>query len=239
MTSIALATVLLANSAPQQSKAGQLISDCMAHYHNKLHAAGEILLTAGVGNERVQFKTTVQYVRPNKLYIYQNVVGKNKSALIVSDGKLLRYPNPKPQFADQPVFESVKQRDGHLMTVDEMYGVSSQFLLDRSVPLEFVMNRNDDLVLFTKLATNLKYEGEAVLRGNNVDMVSGGVRSNPGASVVGTFKMYIGKSGELLRYERSEVMQVDGKKINAAYAWDVNVVLDNKQALNDKLFRVR
>lgn len=239
MTSIALATVLLTTTSPAQIKAGDVISKCMARYHNQVYAAGDILLTAGVGNEKVQFKTTMQFVRPNKIYIYQTVVGKNKSALIVSDGVLLQYPNPKPQFADRPVFETVKQRDGKLLEVEGMYGVAAQFLLDRSVPIEFIMNRAVDLELFSRITTNLNYEGEAVLRGNDVEMVSGNQRSHPGGPIVGSFKIYVGKSGDLIKYERVEVMQVDNRQIKASYAWDVDVVVGKKEAVNDKLFRVR
>ncbi|MCB0826903.1 MAG: hypothetical protein KDC26_12000 [Armatimonadetes bacterium] len=239
MTSIALATVLLTSSVPAQNKAGDVISTCMARYHGEVYAAGDILLTAAVGNEKVQFKTTMQFVRPNKIYIHQAVVGKNKSALIVSDGTVLRYPNPKPQFADRPVFEAVKQRDDKLLEVDDMYGVASQFLLDRSVPLEFVMNRTVDLELFSKLVTNLKYEGEAVLRGKDVDMVSGNLKSHPGGPIVGSFKMYVGKSGDMLRFERVEMMQIENRQIKAGYAWDVDVTVGKKEAVNDKLFRVR
>src|SRR5689334_12216528 len=75
--------------------AASVISKMLARYHDAKTIKGECTTTATIGKLNIVVRSTLQLERPGKLYLRQDVDGKNLSYFLTSDGAHFSYQKPR------------------------------------------------------------------------------------------------------------------------------------------------
>ncbi len=233
MTSLLLASVL---ASPSQPSGAQIVSECLAYYHNKANFGGTITSTFTVNGKTGHIVTRVQAANPNLFFIEQKSDLTPDVYRAVSDGKRFGYPVP---LNDRPlVSEPIEQNNGILLDVEMMYGIIAKYLPDRSIPLEIVMNRQKDLEQIASMLSNFKYVGNT--GENNEDrVVSCRAKHAPDSPTLLEGNFVIGPKGELKKLTLTERLRVDGQIKNITFSWDVDIWINNVELLKPELFDLK
>lgn len=233
----------LSSPAVEQQAAAQKVITMIKKYQNKLCANGNITWTVQSPKDSLKVRTDFQYLRPNKIWILQQSVGgsSRKSGTIVCDGKYFVYrPDNKTtietrrDLVKEPVREA---RTGRLLTIDEIFIIGSTGLLDRSVPLDIVMGRLDNVDHLDRLLGDVKPAGEATVNGKECDLYSGKMRRVYNADPTIPYTLAISKSNELIQMKTVETIMGENKQaVTFHMTWDVSVTLNDEKQIQQKFF---
>ncbi|RYG48404.1 hypothetical protein EON79_04535, partial [bacterium] len=139
-----IVAALLALSPLQEApSAGPIISKMMAHYAGAFTAQGTIVTTQSAKNVSVVTQTGFAMSKPNRLRISQTRNGSQGGKwLVVSDGNKVSYDRPKG------VFGPARFSDPTEPTLPEVYTAVLDSLGEKSIPLDILIGRSNDLQTF-------------------------------------------------------------------------------------------
>ncbi|MDI9640937.1 hypothetical protein QPK87_18420 [Kamptonema cortianum] len=239
MTAFLLASLV---SIQDDQTAPMLISKVMSHYRSELIVAGEIKGTFVVAGKSVQTVTRIQFNRPNKFYLHQNVPGK-PPMLAVSDGVHYVYTHPsnfglvRSEGKKAWWVEQLRMLDGSLMGIEEMYAPICTMLPDRSWPLDLVIGRIYDLSIFRDSIGELVYHGEREVNGHRVMAVAGKLALRPGEPRGLDFAMFATKDGKLVRFAiNSKQVLPNRTSVDSSLIWDVDIQTGEGTPINKSLY---
>lgn len=222
-----LTLLCLALQEPQLD-AATVVSRMLTRYHQAVSVVGRIQLTQSFRNTRVVVRSVLQYEKPSKFYLLQNLeASEPKTSLVTSDGKFFSYNVPElPFVAGQRRLVEAVDQNGKLLDVRDIYQASVRSLVDRSAPLDIAVSRRDDLAFLRDQWMDLqvqKQEADFV--------VSGKWREFAGQAVTGTLQMVISPEYDLKVYEIRERRQFayQGQRTEPdtlVSRWDVALKVD-------------
>lgn len=239
--------IAISSLAQGQDPAVTIASRVLARYHQKIKVEGTIKFTAtatAAGAADV-IDTKLQWVWPNKFYIRQAVAKSSKPPfLAVSDGNAYQYTHPyfgiHPR-VDQYAEEPLRLFDGTMMDIHAMYSAISgeKHMLDRSTPLDIIMNRRVDLEVVNTLHGGWKYEGRKTIKGEELDVLTGKYKEAKGQSYAGTFQMLVTPTGDIRQYSRRQkYLNEDQASFFVDMVWDVDVRMDDDAKIDKALFKL-
>lgn len=238
---VSLAAFACAQEAGPTSPSA-LVSRMLARYANVNSMVGTIRFTQTAQSKSVSIETTLQFERPSKLFIRQQLRSSDPMTwLVVSDGKEFSYNTPEnlPGAANLPrLIEKVVQNDIALDT-RAIYKAAASSIGDRSAPLDIVIGDPDDLKGLTYQWASLEYRGRVRLGDEDVDLIVGRWRPYGTAPAHGTYEMYLTPSGELRRYVVIESVSAGPQNptvIQVHSVWDVRLTINGK--VDPALFKV-
>ncbi|MCB8933468.1 MAG: hypothetical protein M9921_00830 [Fimbriimonadaceae bacterium] len=239
---IALLTVSVGAQESAKVSASGLVSRMLGRYSAASSMTGTIRFTQSAQRNSVTIETTLQYEKPSKLYIRQQLRSSEPMTwLVVSDGTQFSYNTPEnlPGAANLPrLVEQVKQNDVTLDTRG-IYKAAASSIGDRSAPLDIVIGDPDDLKGLTFQWATLEYRGQVLVGDERLDLIAGRWRPYGTAPAHGTYEMYLTPSGELRRYVVVETVGAGPENptvIEVRSVWDVNLKIDGK--VDPALFKV-
>lgn len=244
-TLFAAAAILGAQEAPTQWKGPDLVSRMLTTYHNRRSADGTITLVITAANQGIRVNTQLSYLMPSRLYLNQRSEGRTpRSALVISDGKQFMYPAPRTSrvLNQSPfVYERVESANGKLQLVGDIYGAASSSLVDRSIPLDIVINRRSDLEYMALLLTNLRYTGKKAAGSVEWHTVEGNIRLSPADPPSNRCRFWIDDEFHLRRFETEETYKADDgvTNITTVWRWDLNITLDEVDKIDRNRFTIR
>ncbi len=244
-TLFAAAAILGAQEAPTQWKGPDLVSRMLTTYHNRRSADGTITLTLRMGNESSRLITDVTYLMPSRLHIFQRSERPPiRRSIIVSDGRNFMYSRPNiSRWEDikEYLFEPVQAADGRLQLVGDIYAAGTASMLDRSIPLDIVINRRADLEYLRMRLANLTYAGRAKLGNEEMHRVTGLLRLIPGEKPTDPCIFWIDDNFMLRRFEVSEKHEDKETRRTLSFVlqWDLNITLDEVDKIDRNRFTIR
>ncbi len=235
---------VLTNPSVAQDAAAAKVIAMVKHYQDRLCANGNITWTIESPKDSLKVRTDFQYLRPNKFWLLQQSVGgSRRTGSIISDGKYFVY---KPVNEDRVpskkdyVMEPIKEaRSGKLLTVDEIFIVGAPGLIDRSVPLDIVMGRPDNVAHLDKLLGVVKISGTEQVNGQECTIITGTMRTIYTAAPSIRMTMAISKENELVQLKTVESIAGDNKQpITFHMTWDVSVTVNDEKQIQQKFFKL-
>ncbi|MBL8088388.1 MAG: hypothetical protein JNM85_10020 [Chthonomonas sp.] len=217
--------------------AAEVVSKMFNRYFESKSTVATIQFVQSVSNIAVQTDTVLQFDAPSKVYIRQvrRSLTSPAESLVTSNGTHFSYNPPEVAFqakGQERLIESVVQQ-GKALGVREIYSASSASLIDRSVPMDIIFGRLEDLKYM-----RLQWASVGFTRSPNQDgdyAIGGDWREYGAAPVAGKYELVIGKDYEIKRYSVRETLgfenQVAGEVVST---W--NVVSKTNSAGDAKLY---
>jgi hypothetical protein len=252
-------TAFLAISQASNDGAAK-ISAMLGNYYNAPVIVGKIVKTQTTKEYpdiKAVITTELQLDRKNhRLYLMQDMkrvnAADNRKWIVTANGKVVTYDRPngaerldsKKRLAENQVFE------GKQLNIGDVYALSSKSLGDRSLPLDVIIGRIEDLrYVKGQLATIDKTRTET-LSGESYTVVNGKWRDYETAPVTGYYEMWIDEKNNLKRFIHQETIgareqpkKEKGETITTSpwvgsatviTTWELDVKTD--APLNEKLF---
>ena len=229
-------------SPPQQDQTGaQLVSKMLKYYSDANTLTGTIKLTAFSGGGQAAMETYVQYEKPAKLFIRQvKPGGEPQQWVIVSDGQRFGYdtPNDFPG-ARQRLYEKVNQGKGNVYDYKRIYALAAADSLgDRSLPLDFLISRREDLEHDILSFVTVNYNGKVAVGNEQLNSITGDWRPYGRAAVQGKYTMFLADDGHLIRYVLDETIAVpNAAPQQVRFVWVVDAKVDGTP--DPSLFKVQ
>lgn len=206
--SLAMASQEPVQPQPLLLSPAKLISKMFAKYMKAKSMVGHIQLTLTTSGQPEVSSTTDFAFKPMSLVYIRQVQGQ-RSAQVVSNGKVFAYPRPEDTIGapTKYLFEDVLQK-GAPLDFRDIFAIGASTLIDRSAPLDFAFGRTIDLKYRAQQFIQLNDGGEVKLGDKVVRKISGPwrYREQPKdgrrftSNYMGTFEMYITEDGDLARY---------------------------------------
>lgn len=224
-----------------------LIEKMLARYHAAKTLTGQVKLTVSAEGGSATLNTTIQYERPNKLYLFQQKSSGTPDAespskwLVTSDGRIFSYNVPNEKFLAAPgvrLVEPVSNPRAKIEhTIATIYGAAGKSLGDRSTPLDIAIGGRGDLVYRIGQWATREVIGTKEIGGKTVYLVGGQYRPYAGSEVIGKYQMALTPDGDLLQYVDEQVVGVEGRNpVKVHSQWDVQFTVDGK--VDPALFKV-
>jgi hypothetical protein len=242
MTStLTLLTLALAAQNPTTApvNASQILSQAIAHYNSAATAAGTITMSQETMGHRVVIQTTLQFERPAKLYIRQDLQAKtgNQSWLVTSDGAFFSYDRPAEGLSPignqaKRLVEPVAYEGRSPFSYRDIYKAAASSIRDRSTPLDIIIGDMEDLKFLRAQWATVEYGGKHQVGDEMVHVVQGQWREYGGAPASATYQFLIAENGEIRRYAQRETVAVragGGANLEPTVVtttWDVRVKVD-------------
>lgn len=240
MTTIALA---LAIGSPAVSlDPGQVLSDCISHYYYAGNISGTIVTTIKDRGKVATVTTRLQISSPDRFFFEQySSVNPKLKVRAISDGKRYAYPAPRPTDPNMDtttyLVEPVLQNNGLLMDYKAMYGIISETVVDRSVPLEIAVGRDKDLQTISSLLSKLRDGGTTEYKGETVNIVFGQFKPYPSASKSVNCAFFVNSAGDLRFFKvQGSLPGADNKPVAIETEWDVSLKVNDQTAIDKKLY---
>jgi hypothetical protein len=202
---------------------------------------GTISLTQTAGGEKGRIDTQIQYERPAKLYLKQQMLTASGSIwLVTSDGKYFSYNKPRDTNtisinAGNRLIESIINKEGKL-DLGGIYAASAKSLGDRSTPLDIAIARKEDLSFLRQQWATIKLAGSVNIDGVTCWKIVGDWREYGEAMVSGVYTIVISESGDLKMFCINESLAINGQAVPLESRWDVNLTVGATP--NQDLFKV-
>lgn len=245
IATLCLATALTSTPAIDQQQQGwNLLLKTVKTYQNKLCATGNIVWNIKSPKDGLRINTVFQYMNPNRVYIYQQMVGgAGKKGLLVSDGKfyVFRIPNNSTFYDNSPLQSApVREvRSGRLLTVNEIYIAGAQGLLDNSLALDFVMGREDNDIHLKQSLANVTLDGEAKVNGQDCQIVKAMLRPIYTAPPTIPITFAINSKNELVQITDVESYKIDqNAPIKMNMTWDIEATVNDETKVQEGLFKL-
>lgn len=227
----------LATTLQPGPTAAESMSKMLRRYADLPTLTGSITMTQRVGTATAIIKTQLQYERPSKLFIRQDLQSSTPQTWIVtSDGSTFSYnvPNDRPGRPGERLIEKVTS-GGRLLEYQDIYAVASRSLGDRSLPLDIAISRLDDLKYLRDQWATLGFIDP---QPQGLIAIGGQWREYKTAPASGTFEIWVDKDGNLRRYIQRETLKPlpNAEPHLVTTVWDVDLVPNGKP--NADLFRV-
>ncbi|HRF59935.1 MAG TPA: hypothetical protein PLH94_08485 [Fimbriimonadaceae bacterium] len=228
---------LLAMAPQPQPTAAETVSKMLRRYSDLSSLTGSITMTQRVGSATAVIKTQLQYERPSKLFIRQDLQSSTPQTWIVtSDGATFSYnvPNDRPGRPGERLIEKVATA-GRVLNFQDIYAVASRSLGDRSFPTDIAISRLDDLRYLRDQWATLGFVDP---QPQGLTAVGGQWREYKTAPASGTFEIWVDKEGNLRRYIQRETVKPlpNAETQFVTTVWDVDFVPNGKP--NPDLFQV-
>lgn len=227
--------------------AKDLIEKMLAKYHAAKTLTGQVKLTVSAEGGSASLSSTLQYERPNKLYLYQQKLSGTPDPespskwLITSDGNLFSYNIPNDKFLASPgvrlvePVQNARARTQH--TIATIYAAAGKSLGDRSMPLDIAIGGREDLIFRIGQWATRAVIGTKEVSGKTGYIVGGDYRAYSGSPVLGKFQITVTAEGDLLQYVEEQHVAVEGRdKVKVVSQWDVQFAVDGK--VDPALFKV-
>ncbi len=220
----------------------------LARYHAAKTLTGTIKLTVSTKEGSAALDTTLQYERPNKLYIFQRKRVANPDPespsqwLVTSDGNMFSYNVPNDRFHAAPTLRLVEPVNNQRVKIEHdiasIYHAASKSIGDRSMPLDVAIAGKDDLLYRVGQWASRALQGTKEIAGKTAFLVGGDFRPYNGTDVIGTYQMAITADGELLNYMEKQHVGVEGRPnpVEVISNWEVRLQIDGQ--VNQGLFKV-
>jgi hypothetical protein len=253
-----LASLILAAALPQGASAGPLISKMFAYYNDATSMSGKIRFTQAFQNRQSVIDTVFQFENPAKIYINQVLQAPYGSRrwlvtgdgvgfsydppAVVGDGRAgnrlyepVQYIPPPPRKKTDPVIQAPPA-----MTVRTIYAAVSKSVGDRNLPLDVAFGRKEDLQFIKGQIVGATLGDDQEVSGVKCHFISGSWRDYDGASVNGSFQLWIADDGQLKRFARQENVAFDnnGQQVSGTVQslWEVNITKNG--GVDPQLFKV-
>lgn len=244
VTLLGLAAVGSAQQPQQQQRpsASALVTKVLAYYSGAQSLAGTIRFTQTAQSKAVVIDTVLQFERPSKLYIRQELTAFEKMVwLVVSDGTNFSYNTPDnlPGATNLPRLVEQVAQNGLTLDVPKIYKAAASSIGDRSAALDIAIGHPEDLKSLTYQWATLEARGRVQIGGEELELVTGKWRPYGTAPASGQFEMYMALSGELRRYTVVENVSPEGANgavFEIRSVWDVNIKIGAKP--DPALFRI-
>lgn len=245
-TPIVVLTALAAGLVGAQERAAVsasgLVSNMLGRYADAKSMTGTIRFTQSAQRSSVSIETTLQFEKPSKLFIRQQLRSSEPMTwLVVSDGSQFSYNTPEnlPGAANLPRLVEQVEQNGVKLDTKGIYKAAASSIGDRSAPLDIVIGHPEDLKGLTYQWATLEYRGRVQLGDETVDLIAGRWRPYGTAPAHGTYEMYLTPSGELRRYVVVETVSAgpeNPQMLEVRSVWDVRVAINGKP--DPALFKV-
>lgn len=225
-----------------------LVEKMLARYHAAKTLTGTIKLTVSTKEGSAALDTTLQYERPNKLYIFQRKRVANPDPespsqwLVTSDGTMFSYNVPNDRFHAAPTLRLVEPVNNQRVKLEHdlasIYSAASKSIGDRSMPLDVAVAGKEDLLYRAGQWASRQLQGTKEIAGKTAYLVGGNFRPYNGAEVIGKYQMAITADGELLNYIEEQYIGVEGRPdpVRIVSTWEVQLQIDGQ--VNQALFKV-
>lgn len=226
----------------QRPSASALVSQVLAYYSGAQSLVGTIRFTQTAQSKAVVIDTHLQFERPSKLYIRQELTAEEKMVwLVVSDGSNFSYNTPDnlPGATNLPRLVEQVSQNGQSLDVPKIYKASASSIGDRSAALDIAIGHPEDLKSLTYQWATLESKGRVRLGSEELELVAGRWRPYGTAPASGLFEMYITPAGELRRYVVVENVSPEGANgavFEIRSVWDVHIKIGAKP--DSALFKV-
>ncbi|RYG36226.1 DUF2092 domain-containing protein [bacterium] len=221
-----IVAALLALQAPQEApSAGPIISQMLARYANAVSAQGSIVTTQTALSAKVTTTTEIALEKPNRLRIDQSRTGGQKGEwLVISDGNRFAYDRPRG------VFGKKRFNDVAEATLPDLYTAVLDSIGEKSIPLDIVIGRKNDLQAFVGMLGPMALTSGASLKGESVELAKGKYRKTSDAKFpAGDIEIVITPAGDLRRITTTEQYSNPQNKQEAIVVttvFDVNIKID-------------
>lgn len=224
---------------PVDQAAVELLSKVILRYRNAVSATGSVNTTVSDGRGSKVIKTDFAYEKPSLLWVHQYQQGANSwSYSATCDGRLMMYDAPLTREVvglrtdPMPILETVKQPDGYLRTVPDLFGGFRPLLPTAdNPPLDIVFSRREHLEFLRNQWGSYATEGKGKVNGQDVTWIGGDYKP-VGTYVAGHWRMAVTSTSEMVRYElRERFSEKPGDTTNfveVTFAFDVAVKIDDK-----------
>lgn len=219
----------------------KLLGTMFSRYYSAKSLVGTIVLTQTVGSESGRIDSELQFERPNKLFIKQQMRTASGTIWIVTcDGKHFSYNKPRDTNSisistGNRLVESIQTKEGKL-DLGGVYAATTKSLGDRSAPLDIAISRKEDLAFLKLQWATLRNSGSTTIDGTTYWKVDGDWREYGEARVSGTFAMLVSEAGDLKSYAIRESLVVNGQTVPMLSHWEVQLSVDATP--NQALFKV-
>lgn len=239
---IAFSLLIQMGQSPEAKlpQAAPLVSKMLAKFSAAQEMVGAIVMTQSYEGHKYIVDTSVQFLKPYKLFIKQ-VSNRTPPEVWVasSTGTQISYdvqPHLKELVKTKRFLES-QTEEHEVLKVGEVYHVVSRSIGDRSVPLDIAIGHIDDLKYIRNQWKTMSVKGTAVFNGQDVYEIVGDWRPHLTAGVRGKYAMLIDKNNELKQYSITEMFALgksEPKPITTV--WDVDLKIDAKS--DPALYRI-
>lgn len=240
MTTLALALAI--GNPTVFTDPGHVISNCYAHYYYAGNISGTIVTTIKDRGKVATITTRLQISSPDRFFFEQySSVNPKLKVRAISDGKRYAYPAPRPTDPNMDsttyLVEPVLQNNGFLMDYKGMYGIISETVVDRSVPLEIAIGRDRDLQTITSLLSKLRDGGTTEYKGETVNIVLGQFKPYPSAPKTVDCAFFINSAGDLRFFKvQGTLPDANNKPIAIETEWDVSLKVNDQSAIDKTLY---
>ncbi len=241
VTLVGLAALSMAQEAARPT-ASALVSKALAHYAGAQSMVGTIRFTQTAQSKSVVVETKLQFERPSKLYIRQELIANERMLwLVVSNGMEFSYNTPEnlPGASNLPRLVEAVSQNGLTLDVQKIYKAAASSIGDRSAALDIAIGHPEDLKSLTFQWATLESRGRVRVGGEELDLVAGRWRPYGTAPASGQYEMYITPAGELRRYvvlESVSPQGANGAVFEIRSVWDVQLKVG--ATVDQSLFKV-
>ncbi len=237
LTLLIAATMLQAEpqkDVPAPESPAALVSRMIGRYSKANSLVGTIRFTQQLASASIGIDTELQVEKPSKLYIRQVRRSSDpRQWLVTSNGNMFSYNAPfERSRPGERLVEPVSQ-GGAKQDVRQIYSAVTASIGDRSMPLDVLIGRVEDLKYRRfQWATMAYLEGP----GNKIRVVGGSWREYGDAVPTGTYEMWISEAGDLVKVIQKETISPDPRSgpQTIISTWDVAVKVN--APLNQALF---
>jgi len=233
-------------SAPAQAPTtpedpASLISRMIARYNSARTLQGAMVSRQTARGVVVETRTELAIDGTLKLSLRQARLGKEpKNYYAVSDGQYFAYDRPEG-VGGAPRFKEPQFSKGAPMTVRDLYMIVGFVIAEKSVPLDLVFSRRDDLVAIrNQWGPTFQFGGNITYRGKKASVVRGTYLPYPGAAKPGNLEMVISEEGDLMRYteQTSFAVKIPDQNLTELVQvrtdWEVDIKIN--EPVEPKLF---
>ncbi len=222
-----------------------IISNTLARYWNAKSLSGTIVQTVADGGGSKKYTTQVSYVRPTKILVQQDYVGKNGlKANLVSDGVKFAYdppfdapvpPKPRERLYEPVVIPKQGTNQQYILSLGEMYNAAHKSLA-ASTFLDIAIAYKKHLEDFKINVATLSLVGVETLNGAAVYHISGLWQPYSGATPTGRYDLYISLGFDLVKFVLRETYSVQGRAVQLTITETADLKVNAQ--VNEAIFRV-
>ena len=207
---VCLLAALVSQGQTPPPSAASLISLMLKHYVEAKTVSGTVRFLQTAVGQTVEVDTQFALERPDLIYVHQVEAHTDHIPVdLVSDGVQFAYTAIPNALSPPKLIETVHPPGQPSLHIGDMYYCILPTLMDRPLPLDIAVGRQDHLRTIAIELASFSLKGPVTLRGIATQDIAGDWRDPMRNLITGTFHLYVTDKGDFVRLERHHVVAVD------------------------------